>query len=384
MNSIHKLKSFLVLLLCTISTIAFGQSSKFKVVLDAGHGGKDFGNSHHGYVEKKIALAVTSKLGKILDKNPNIDVVYTRQTDVFIELRERAQIANKMNAHLFISIHCNAVKNFGPYGTETFVMGMDRSAMNLEIAKKENQVIEMEGDYKLKYKGFDPKSPETTLGLNLLKEQYLDQSISIAGKIQEGFRTGLKRKSRGVKQTPLWVLDATIMPGVLIELGFLSNKEEGEYLNSEKGQDELAESIANAIFSYKKEYFGTGENEQTAEKYVPKNEPEEKEVVTKEVDVKKDEPKETSKADTQGVVFKVQISASGKKLDLTPANFKGLNNLSVATDNGTLFKYMYGNTSDYNVAKQNLAEAKAKGFDSAYIIAFKDGKKVNLQDAIKN
>ncbi|WP_026705580.1 N-acetylmuramoyl-L-alanine amidase family protein [Flavobacterium soli] len=384
MKSIHILKSFLIILLCLFSALTFGQNGKFKVVLDAGHGGKDFGNSHHGFVEKKIALAVVSKLGKILDKNPNIDVVYTRQSDVFIELRERANIANKMNAHLFISIHCNAVKNFGPYGTETFVMGMDRSAMNLEIAKKENEVIEMEGDYKLKYKGFDPKSPETTLGLNLLKEQYLDQSISIAGKIQEGFRTGLKRKSRGVKQTPLWVLDATIMPGVLVELGFLSNKEEGEYLNSEKGQDELAESIANAIFSYKKEYFGTGDNEVAVEKYVPKNVTEEKQVTTKEPEVKNDDPKETAKADEKGVIFKVQISASGKKLDLTPANFKGLGNLSITTDNGTLFKYMYGNTSDYNVAKQNLAEAKAKGFDSAYIIAFKDGKKVNLQDVIKN
>lgn len=384
MNSTNKIKSFLVILVFFFSALSFGQSGKFKVVLDAGHGGKDFGNSHHGFVEKKIALAVVSKLGKILDENPSIDVVYTRETDVFIELRERANIANKMNAHLFISIHCNAVKNFGPYGTETFVMGMDRSAMNLEIAKKENQVIEMEGDYKLKYKGFDPKSPETTLGLNLLKEQYLDQSISIAGKIQEGFRTGLNRKSRGVKQTPLWVLDATIMPGVLVELGFLSNKEEGEYLNSEKGQNELAESIANAIFSYKKEYFGSGDNEQAAEKYVPKNEPEEKEAVAKTPEVKKTEPKENSQPDAKGVVFKVQISASGKKLELSPSNFKGLNNLSVSTDNGTLFKYMYGSTSDYSVAKQNLAEAKSKGFDSAYIVAFKDGKKVNLQDVIKN
>lgn len=384
MNSTNKIKSFLVILVFFFSALSFGQSGKFKVVLDAGHGGKDFGNSHHGFVEKKIALAVVSKLGKILDKNSSIDVVYTRETDVFIELRERANIANKMNAHLFISIHCNAVKNFGPYGTETFVMGMDRSAMNLEIAKKENQVIEMEGDYKLKYKGFDPKSPETTLGLNLLKEQYLDQSISIAGKIQEGFRTGLNRKSRGVKQTPLWVLDATIMPGVLVELGFLSNKEEGEYLNSEKGQNELAESIANAIFSYKKEYFGSGDNEQAAEKYVPKNEPEEKEAVAKTPEVKKTESKENSQPDAKGVVFKVQISASGKKLELSPSNFKGLNNLSVSTDNGTLFKYMYGSTSDYSVAKQNLAEAKSKGFDSAYIVAFKDGKKVNLQDVIKN
>ncbi|MDR6967142.1 N-acetylmuramoyl-L-alanine amidase [Flavobacterium arsenatis] len=384
MNSIHKLKSFLVLLLFTISTIAFGQSSKFKVVLDAGHGGKDWGASHHGFVEKRIALNVVLELGKILEKSSNIEVIYTRKTDVFIELTERAHIANRVGANLFISIHCNGNANYAAYGTETFVMGMSRSAMNLEVAKKENQVIELEADYKLKYKGFDPNSPETTLGLNLLKEQYLDQSISIAGKIQEGFRTGLKRKSRGVKQAPIWVLDATVMPGVLVELGFLSNKEEGAYINSEKGQDELARSIANAIFSYKKEYFGSGENEQVAEKYVPKSEPEEKEVVTKEADVKKEEPKETAKTDAQGVVFKVQISASGKKLDLTPANFKGLSDLSVATDNGTLFKYMYGNTSDYSVAKQNLAEAKAKGFDSAYIIAFKDGKKVNLQDVIKN
>lgn len=386
MNSIVKLKSFLIILLCAFTSITFGQSGKFKVVLDAGHGGKDFGNSHHGYVEKRIALAVTAKLGKILEKNPNIDVIYTRETDVFIELRERAHIANKQNANLFISIHCNAVKNFGPSGTETFVMGMDRSAMNLEIAKQENQVIEMEGDYKLNYKGFDPKSPETTLGLNLLKEQYLDQSISIAGKIQEGFRTGLNRKSRGVKQTPLWVLDATVMPGVLIELGFLSNKEEGEYLNSEEGQNEMAASIAKAIVSYKSEYFGSGDNEPAVEKYVPKYVPKEEskeKEPAKEPEVKKSEPKETPKADAQGVVFKVQISASGKKLDLTPANFKGLNNLSVYTDNGTLYKYMYGNTSDYNMAKQNLTEAKAKGFDSAYIIAFKDGKRVNLQDVIK-
>lgn len=381
MKSIYLSKSFIVLLLCSFSVLTFAQNSKFKVVLDAGHGGKDWGASHHGFVEKKIALNVTLELGKILEKNPNIEVVYTRKTDVFIELTERAHIANRVNANLFISIHCNGNANYAAFGTETFVMGMSRSAMNLEVAKKENRVIELEADYKLKYKGFDPNSPETTLGLNLLKEQYLDQSISIAGKIQEGFRTGLKRKSRGVKQAPLWVLDATVMPGVLIELGFLSNKEEGAYINSEKGQDELAETIANAIFSYKKEYFGSGDNEPAVEKYVPKAEPEVKETATKEPT----EPKvDAEKASLQGIVFKVQISASGKKLDLTPANFKGLNNLSVASDNGTIYKYMYGSTSDYNMAKQNLAEAKAKGFDSAYIIAFKGGKRINLQDAIKN
>lgn len=385
MNSTNKIKSFLIIFACFFSSLTFGQSGKFKVVLDAGHGGKDWGASHHGFVEKNIALNVVLELGKLLDKNPNIEVIYTRKTDVFIELTERAHIANRVGAHLFVSIHCNGNANYAAYGTETFVMGMSRSAMNLEVAKKENQVIELEADYKLKYKGFDPKSPETTLGLNLLKEQYLDQSISIAGKIQEGFRTDLKRKSRGVKQAPIWVLDATVMPGVLVELGFISNKEEGAYVNSEKGQDELARSIANAIFSYKKEYFGSGDNEPAVEKYVPKNEPEEKEIVAKATVVEKDEPKEVVKTDdSKGVVFKVQISASGKKLDLIPANFKGLSNLSIATDNGTLFKYMYGNTSDYNVAKQNLAEAKSKGFDSAYIIAFKDGKKVNLQDVIKN
>ncbi|MFY0483762.1 N-acetylmuramoyl-L-alanine amidase family protein [Flavobacterium sp. PLA-1-15] len=383
MNSTNKIKSFLIILACFFSSLTFGQSGKFKVVLDAGHGGKDWGASHHGFVEKNIALNVVLELGKILEKNPNIEVVYTRKTDVFIELTERAHIANREAAHLFLSIHCNGNANYAAYGTETFVMGMSRSAMNLEVAKKENQVIELEADYKLKYKGFDPKSPETTLGLNLLKEQYLDQSISIAGKIQEGFRTVLKRKSRGVKQAPIWVLDATVMPGALIELGFISNKEEGAYVNSSEGQDELARTIANAVFSYKKEYFGSGDNEPVAEKYVPKNEPVQKEESVKTVT--RDEPKEVAKADdSNGVVFKVQISASGKKLDLTPANFKGLNNLSIATDNGTLFKYMYGNTSDYNVAKQNLAEAKSKGFDSAYIIAFKDGKKVNLQDVIKN
>lgn len=229
--------------------------SKFKVVLDAGHGGKDPGNSYHGYVEKNIALQTTLLVGDMLEKQSDIEIIYTRTKDVFIELKDRPRIANEKDADLFVSIHCNAVKNFGPMGTETFVMGLTRSNTNLEVAKSENSVILLESDYKEKYNGFDPNKPESLIGLKILQEEYLSQSIVLASKIENNFSGKLKRNSRGVKQAPLWVLDASYMPSVLIELGFLSNKSEGSYLNSDKGKNDMADAIANAILDYKKEYF---------------------------------------------------------------------------------------------------------------------------------
>lgn len=387
MRIFNQSKYFIIIVLTVFSLSATAQSTKFKVVLDAGHGGNDHGASYHGFIEKTIALSVTLKVGKLLEKNPNIDVIYTRDKDVFVELNQRASIANKNNASIFVSIHCNANKNTSAEGYETYVMGMHRNASNLEVAKKENDVVTLEKDYKIKYNGYDPKSPESAIGTSLLQEEYMNNSISLASRVQDGMATNFGRKDRRVKQAGFLVLREISMPRILVEMGFISNKREGGYLNSEDGQNEVATGIANAIISYKNEYYGNGKNDLQIEKYVPKT-PEKQEekaevVRAKPVESPKPVANEETPSSNQGIVFKVQIAASGKKLDLTPSNFKGLTNLSMTTDNGTIFKYMYGNAANYNDAKQILAEAKAKGFEGAYIVAFKDGKKINVQEALK-
>nr|WP_315179680.1 N-acetylmuramoyl-L-alanine amidase [uncultured Flavobacterium sp.] len=367
----------------------FSQSNqKFTVILDAGHGGKDPGNSYHGFVEKEIALKTTLKLEKYLKRDNNIQVVYTRKSDVFIELKDRPKKANSIDANLFVSIHCNSVDNPIPFGTETFVMGLARSKGNLEIAKQENSVILLEKDYKQTYKGFDPKNPETLIGLKILQEDYLDRSINLASKIESNFKNKLHRKSRGIKQTPLWVLDAAYMPSVLIELGFLSNSEEGLYLNSEEGQNNMAEAIASAIIAYKKEYFGTPSNddyEELPSKKVIENEIKDtsKSTKSKRIIEKQVSQKQESKTQNSDVVFKVQFAAGNKNIKLNPSNFKGLKNVSMTTSNGSLYKYAYGLTSDYNTAKEDLKVVKSKGYTSAYIIAIKDGKNISIQEALK-
>ena len=363
---------------------------KFKVTLDAGHGDHDYGAVYHGHIEKNITLAVVLKVGKILERNSAIEVIYTRKTDQFIDLVERANIANRADANIFVSIHCNANPNNAADGSETYVMGMSKNASNLEAAKRENSVITLEKDYKLKYEGYDPKSPESLIGLTITQEEFLDNSIALAGKIQSFFIDDLGKKSRGVKQAPYMVLHKAYMPRVLIEMGFISNPVEGAKLDSEEGQQEIAESIANAIISYKKEYYGASSSD-TMIKPSQKIEPLKtvdtiaKKPTVKTPEVKKPVIKTEVKPETviTGIVsFKVQLSASGKKLDLVPSNFRGLSNISMSSD-GSLYKYMYGETTNYDEAKRLLSEAKAKGFASAFLIAFKNGKKVSVQDALK-
>lgn len=395
----NKFKRSFAVLACLVTFSTFSQSGdKFKVVLDAGHGAKDFGAVRNNFVEKNIALAVVLKVGKLLDKQPNVDIIYTRNTDVFIELVDRAGIANKANADLFVSIHCNSNPNPEAFGTETYVMGLTKIKSNLEVAKNENDVVTLEPDYKLKYAGYDPKSAESLIGITLMQEEHLDQSIAIGSKIQDNFTQQLSRKSRGVKQAPFLVLHRTSMPSVLIEMGFISNKNEGQYLNSEEGQNEVAKAIADAIMGYKKEYYGGTfiENkidkeamrvERPKEVVVPAKKDSAKTPTTKVPDTKKPEVKtpevkNDTKADSKGIVFKVQISASGKKLDLVPSNFKGLSNISSVSE-GTLYKYMYGETNNYDTAKELLQEAKSKGYDSSFLIAFKNGKKISIQEALK-
>lgn len=370
---------FRITLLALLLTagVSYGQNNaKFRVVLDAGHGGNDFGATYHGYVEKNNALNVALKVGRILENDPGSQVIYTRKTDVFIPLDERADIANKSKADIFVSIHCNANKNLAASGTETYVMGVTRNASNLEVAKKENEVVTLEKDYKIKYDGYDPNSPESVIGMTVIQEEYLDQSIELAAGIQEGFEDGLGRKSRGVKQAGFLVLRKIYMPRVLIEMGFVSNKEEGAYLSSDAGQEQLADAIAKAILDYKKEYFVPG-----TEEYVPIDRPNTPE---KQVDQKVDSPKvQTGNAnETKGVVFKVQISASAKKMDLTPNNFNGLNTISIE-DDGKIIKYFYGNTNKYAEAKKLLDEAKEKGYTSAFIVAYKNGQKLSIQEALR-
>lgn len=383
-----KIKIKLTFILMIISLSGFSQSNNFKVTLDAGHGAHDFGAVYEGRVEKNIALAVVLKVGKLLEATPQMQINYTRKTDVFIDLIERANIANRFNANIFVSIHCNANRNTAADGTETYVMGLSKVASNLEAAKKENSVITLEKDYKQKYEGFDPNSPETMIGMTLMQEEYLDNSISLASKVENAFEDlGKKIRGGGVKQAPFMVLHKAYMPRVLIEMGFISNTVEGNRLNSEEGQNEIAKAIADAIVSYKKEYFGNGEGEifeeRPSQKIIEKQIKETSKEAKAKVNVPAVEPVQSNKAiDNSKALFKVQLSASVKKVDLLPKNFKGLKNISVAYEN-KVYKYMYGETADYDEAKKQLKEAKGKGYDSAFLIALKNGEKISIQEALR-
>lgn len=382
-----KLAFFTFIAFCTAT---FGQdNSKFKVVLDPGHGGKDYGAIYHDYIEKNIALNVALKVGKLLEKDPTVDVIFTRKTDVFIELIDRPRIANKANADVFVSIHCNGETKKTAFGTETFVMGPTKNASHLEVAKKENNVITLEKDYKVTYGGFDPNRPESLLGLTLQHEAFINQSLDLASKVEENFTDSVKRKKRGVKQGPFLVLNQTAMPSILIELGFISYKPEGEFLSSDSGQDDMAEAIVKSILAYKKEYFVSGsvtnvdyKEPVTVKDVKPKADDKPIPVAATVKPKADDKPAANTASSSKGVVFKVQIAASGKQLELVPSNFNGLKDLS-KDDSTSVIKYYYGSTADYDDAKELLAQAKAKGFSSAFLVPFKDGKKIKMEEALK-
>jgi N-acetylmuramoyl-L-alanine amidase len=386
-SSNNKLMVSFILLMNSL--LGFSQSSNFKVTLDAGHGAHDFGAVYEGRIEKNIALAVVLKVGKILESTPYMEVNYTRKTDVFIDLIERANIANRFNANIFVSIHCNANKNTLADGTETYVMGLSKVSSNLEAAKKENSVITLEKDYKQKYEGFDPNSPETMIGMTLMQEEYLDNSISLASKVEDAFENlGKKIRGEGVKQAPFMVLHKAYMPRVLIEMGFISNTIEGNILNSEEGQNQIAKAISDAIISYKAEYYGTNEIENIQE-VLPQDKIEKPlneiiETPTTSVLQSEVNAVEVLPGINGSVlpVFKVQLMASLTNLDPSSKTFKGLEAISVITEN-KYYKYLYGNTTDYEIAKKDLKVAKDKGFSSAFLIAYKNGEKVSVLDALK-
>ena len=262
-NNYNRILTFILLFLFFSLN---SQQNKYTIVIDPGHGGKDPGNTGNGYLEKNIALKIALGLGEILEKNDNYNIIYTRKDDRFIDLFRRAQIANDSNADLFISIHCDAHSS-NAYGAGTFVLGLHANDRNFQIAKKENSVIFLEDNYEQKYDGFDPDNPESVISLVLMQEEYLDQSINAANFIQQSFVRNLNRKNRSVKQAGFIVLKYTYMPSVLVETGFLTNKKEGEYLNSKKGQSDMSYSIADAI----DKYFENIKNDMTDYEILTKN-----------------------------------------------------------------------------------------------------------------
>jgi len=348
----------------TSFTALYAQDDKFVVVLDAGHGGHDSGNIGNGHSEKNIALKVTLEIGKALAKNPDIKVIYTRKTDVFIELHERANIANKADADLFVSIHCNAHSSQAS-GTETFVLGEKNTGRNFDVAKRENEVIFLEDNFEENYEGFDPSSPESTIAIGIEQEVYVEQSIVLARKIEDNFISKAKRNSRGLKQASLLVIRNTYMPSVLVEVGFLTNNKEGKYLNTKAGQSKMATAIKTAILDYKKELDqNVGSHILGMETETTLNE-----VSTPRI--------------IKGVTFKVQIAASSRELEAKSYNFKGLSDIS-REKTGKIYKYFSGKTPDYNKAKQLQDKAKSNGYKGAFIVAYKGGKKISVSEALKS
>ena len=353
--------SILVLSLCFPPQLYTQTKKPFTVVLDAGHGGKDPGNRGNGYYEKHIVLKVVLKIGAILERNKDIKVLYTRKNDVFLELNQRANIANKAKADLFVSIHCDAHTS-NAYGAGTFVLGLHENDRNFRIAQKENAVIFLEDDYEKKYDGFDPNNPESVISLVLMQETYLDQSIEAANTIQQSFVKNLKRKNRTVKQAGFLVLRNTYMPSVLVELGFLTNKAEGAYLNSKRGQDQMSEAIAKAVLAYKNNIFSTI---QSGEVFQEKS---------TEDPIK--QPKEPS------LEFSVQIAASTNKLTTRSGNFKGLSPVS-RIQKGTIFRYYYGAATTYQQALLLRDKARNIGYRDCFVVVFENGVQVPLTNDMK-
>ena len=390
----------------TVTDLEEGADDPFIVVLDAGHGGHDPGNLGNGYLEKKIALNIVLKVGEILSTHKDIKVIYTRKDDTFIDLYVRGEVANKANADLFVSVHCDSHSS-DAHGAGTFVLGLHANKQNFEIAKKENSVIYLEDNYENRYADYDINSPESVIGLTIMQEEFLDQSIALAKMIQDNFSNKLKRTDRKVKQAGFIVLHQTFMPSVLVETGFLTNKDEGAYLNSSKGQAEMGKAIAEAVLDYKEGVKPSVKSKETVQNKAPE-EPfvEQKEEVTKAVKEAVaivEEPKKEAIAKTenttpaeskmttkeaisaeevaQSVVFKVQLMASGKNLPLVSENFNGLSNISQEPYKN-LYRYMYGETRSYREAKMMQGLASKKGYPTAYIVAYRLGERVPLKEVV--
>lgn len=414
---LHRFKIYFSVLLMAFLASLSAAAGPFTLVIDAGHGGHDSGAVGAVAKEKTINLNVALAFGKLVEQNcPDVKVIYTRKTDVFVTLQERANIANRAKADLFISIHTNAVASNkgGVYGAETYTLGMHRAADNLEVAKRENSVITMESNYKQQYQGFDPNKAESYIIFELMQDKYMVQSVKLAKAIQQQYGTA-GRKNKGVHQAGFLVLRETSMPSVLTELGFISNPSEESFLNSSDGINKLARSIYNGFCSYHGQLANvipTAEEPtqlladntpsvrpvattpypsavQTPAEQTPPSSvnpaPKKKEKVEATTAPKAEAPKtETPKVETpqtEGLpTFRIQLLTSDRLLKEGDPRLKGLP--AEYYKDGNTFKYTYGNSSDYNEIV-NLKKTIADKFTGSFIIALQDGKRIDLTEARK-
>jgi N-acetylmuramoyl-L-alanine amidase len=352
---------------CGFSTdVAAQQPYKIrKVVIDPGHGGKDPGCHGHNSKEKEIALSISLELGKkIKAAFPEIQVIYTRETDIFVPLNERASIANRNKADLFISVHCNyiGVRNRAT-GTETYVLGLHRAEDNLDVAKRENSAILLEDNYEKTYEGFDPNSPEGHIILTMFQNAHFEQSIMFATNVEQMFKKMSKLPSRGVKQAGFLVLRETTMPGALIETGFLSTDLDEQYLMKKENQQEMASCIFIAFQQYKKEVEDI-EHQAPVAIHTPAR----SDSIT--VQHKGGQVRETPMT---GTVYRIQVAASSKSS--IDSRYHALDDLEVIRD-GELYKFLVGSFPTQEAARTRLAALKSKGFEGAFIVTYKEGKRV--------
>ena len=396
-------------LVLTASCWAAGKT--FTIVIDAGHGGRDAGCVGAISKEKDLTLKMALAVGKFLDRNcPNVKVIYTRKTDVFLELWQRAEIANKNKADLFLSIHINALPGGKvARGYQTYTLGQGRVSgskrgisENLEVAKRENAVVVMEKDYRTHYAGFDPNSQESNIMFEFIQDTHMEHSVELAKLMQRYVCAATGRQNGGAFQDNLAVLRLTSMPGCLLELGFISTPDEERFLNSEEAPERYARGIFNAIISYQKKYLG-GTSVPFAE-VKPMEEPKPTVKETAPVTVNKPEPAQVSKpepapvsksepapvvpekkkekaADGEAPVFKVQILTSDKLMKSNDPRLKGQADVDYYQEKG-IYKYTVGQSADYQEIYQLRKTVLAK-FPEAFIIAFRNGEKMNVQEAIK-
>lgn len=356
MRFLRKRYFFTLFLLLALSLHSYA-ANEFLVVIDAGHGGKDPGAVGAKSKEKDINLAVALKLGELItNSHKDVKVIYTRKKDVYLPVHERADIANKNKANLFISLHANAAKSKTAAGAETFTMGLAKSDANLDVAMRENSAILLEDDYKTKYQGFDPSSVESYIIFEFMQDKYNDKSIEFASYIQNNIVKDCKRGDRGVRQGPFMVLHRSACPSVLIELGFISNVNDEKYMTSDKGQKELAAAISNAFTSYKHDY----------DKKSGK-------VTTQHV--------KQAQNDDSKPVFKIQLFISKEILPTNHPSFQGIKDTEYFTEGGW-HKYTTGKTSDYAQIQKLKDELKSK-FPDAFIIAFSGNRKITVKEAVE-